>query len=42
MNNNHIREISSSANIQTKGLDLLDNRITVGSLSEDDEYSLMK
>jgi hypothetical protein len=39
MNDNRIREISSSANIQTKGLDLLDNRTTVGSLSEDDEYS---
>jgi hypothetical protein len=39
MNDNRIREISSSINIQTKGLDLIDNRPTVGSLSEDDEYS---
>jgi hypothetical protein len=39
MNDNRIREISSSLNTQTKGLDLLDNRTTVGSLSENDEYS---
>jgi len=39
VNDNRIREISSSVNNQTKGLDLLDNRTTVGSLSEDDEYS---
>ena len=39
MNNNCIRDISSSANVQTKGLGLLDNRTTVGSLSEDDEFS---
>lgn len=39
MNDNRIREISSSDCIQTKGLDLLDNRTTVGSLSEVDEYS---
>lgn len=37
MNDNRIKDISSSVNIQ--GLDLLDNRTTVGSLSEDDEYS---
>jgi hypothetical protein len=39
MNNNRIREISSSLNTQTKGLDLLENRTMVGSLSEDNEYS---
>ena len=39
MNDNHIREISSSVNIRTKGLDLLDNQTVVGSLLEDDEYS---
>ena len=39
MNDNHIREISSSANFQTKGLELLDNRSAVGSLSEDNEFS---
>jgi hypothetical protein len=38
MNDNRIRDISSSANFQTKGLELLDNRSTVGSLSEDDEF----
>ena len=37
MNDNCIREISGL--YQTKGLDLLDNRIAVGSLSEVDEYS---
>jgi hypothetical protein len=39
MNDNRIREISNSDHIRTKGLDLLDNRTTVGSLSEVDEYS---
>jgi hypothetical protein len=39
MNDNRIREISSSLNTQTKGLDLLENRTMVGSLSEDNEYS---
>jgi hypothetical protein len=39
MNDNRIREISSSVNIRTKGLDLLDNQTVVGSLLEDDEYS---
>ena len=39
MNDNRIRDISSSANLQIKGLGLLDNRTTVGSLSEDDEFS---
>ena len=39
MNDNRIRDISSSANVQIKGLGLLDNRTTVGSLSEDDEFS---
>ena len=39
MNDNRIRDISSSANFQTKGLELLDNRSTVDSLSEDDEFS---
>src|SRR5256886_13939439 len=37
MNDNHIREISSSVNI--RGLNLLDSRTTVGSLSENNEYS---
>src|SRR5204863_5321284 len=37
MNDNRIREISSSLDI--RGLNLLDSRITVGSLSENDEYS---
>ena len=37
MNDNRIREISDL--YQTKGLNLLDNRTTVGSLSEVDEYS---
>jgi hypothetical protein len=37
MNDNRIREISSSIDIQ--GLNLLDSRTTVGSLSENDEYS---
>jgi hypothetical protein len=37
MNDNRIREISSSVNI--RGLNLLDSRTTVGSLSENDEYS---
>jgi hypothetical protein len=37
MNDNRIREISDL--YQTKGLDLLDNRTTVGSLSEVDKYS---
>src|SRR2546423_11096884 len=37
MNDNHIREISSSVNI--RGLNLLDSRTTIGSLSENDEYS---
>ena len=36
MNDNRIREISSSVDIQ--GLNLLDSRTTVGSLSENDEY----
>src|SRR5918994_5203294 len=39
MNDNRIREISSSVNIQTKGLDLLDNQTVVGSLLENDKYS---
>src|ERR1044071_5682006 len=37
MNDNRIREISSSVDI--RGLNLLDSRATVGSLSENDEYS---
>jgi hypothetical protein len=37
MNDNRIREISGL--YQTKGLELLNNQITVGSLSEVDEYS---
>ena len=37
VNDNRIREISDL--YQAKGLDLLDNRINVGSLSEVDEYS---
>src|SRR5947207_6307230 len=37
MNDNHIREISSSVDI--RGLNLLNSRTTVGSLSENDEYS---
>ena len=37
MNDNCIREISSSVDI--RGLNLLDSRTTVGSLSENDEYS---
>ena len=37
MNDNRIREISSSVDI--RGLNLLDSRTTVGSLSENDEYS---
>ena len=37
MNDNRIREISSSVDIQD--LNLLDSRTTVGSLSENDEYS---
>ena len=37
MNNNHIREISSSVDI--RGLNLLNSRTTVSSLSENDEYS---
>ena len=37
MNDNRIREISSSVDI--RGLILLDSRTTVGSLSENDEYS---
>src|SRR5256886_13623244 len=37
MNDNHIREISSSVDI--RGLNLLDSRTTVGSLSENDKYS---
>src|SRR5205823_6172556 len=37
MNNNRIREISSSVDI--RDLKLLDSRTTVGSLSENDEYS---
>ena len=37
MNNNHIREISSSVDIW--GLNLLDSQTTVGFLSENDEYS---
>src|SRR5215216_5878966 len=39
MNDNLIREISSSVNIRTKGLDLLDNQMVVSSLLEDNEYS---
>ena len=39
MNDNHIRNISSFANVQIKGLNLLDNRTNVGSLSENDEFS---
>jgi len=39
MNDNRIREISSSVNIQIKELDLLDNQIVISSLLEDDEYS---
>src|SRR5256885_17262178 len=37
MNDNRIREISSSVDIQD--LNLLDSRTTVGSLSENNEYS---
>ena len=37
MNDNRIREISSSVDI--RGLNLLDSQTTVGSLSENDEYS---
>src|ERR1044071_8774859 len=37
MNDNRIREISSFVDI--RGLNLLDSRATVGSLSENDEYS---
>src|ERR1043165_6469316 len=37
MNDNRIKEISSSVDI--RGLNLLDSRATVGSLSENDEYS---
>src|ERR1043165_3308340 len=37
MNDNRIREISSSVDI--RGLNLLDSRATVGSLSKNDEYS---
>src|SRR6185437_12443218 len=37
MNNNRIREISSSVDI--RDLNLLDSRTTVGSLSENDKYS---
>src|SRR5436853_618778 len=37
MNDNRIRKISSSVDMQ--GLNLLDSRTTVGSLSENDEYS---
>src|SRR5213082_991858 len=37
MNDNRIREISSSVDI--RGLNLLDSRTTIGSLSENDEYS---
>ena len=37
MNDNRIREISSSVDI--RGLNLLDSRATIGSLSENDEYS---
>ena len=37
MNDNRIREISSSVDI--RGLNLLDSRTTVGSLSENDKYS---
>ena len=40
MNDNRIREISSSVDI--RGLNLLDSRTTVGSLSENDEYSYDK
>src|SRR5439155_9805662 len=36
MNDNRIREISSSIDI--RGLNLLDSRTTVGSLSENDKY----
>src|ERR1043165_8653416 len=36
MNDNRIREISSSVDI--RGLNLLDSRASVGSLSENDEY----
>src|SRR5436190_17881044 len=37
MNDNRIREISSSVDI--RGLNLLDSRTTVGSLSENNKYS---
>ena len=37
MNDNRIREISSFVDIQS--LNLLDSRTTVGSLSDNDEYS---
>src|SRR5256885_3753339 len=37
MNDNRIKEISSSVDI--RGLNLLDSRTTVGSLSENDEYA---
>src|SRR3989440_5181940 len=37
MNDNRIREISSSVDI--RGLNLLDSRTTVDTLSENDEYS---
>ena len=40
MNDNRIREISSSVDIW--GLNLLDSRTTVGSLSENNEYSYDK
>lgn len=39
MNDNRIRDISSSATVPTKGLDILNNRTIVGSLSENDEFS---
>jgi len=40
MNDNRIREISSSIDIQ--GLNLLDSRTTVDSLLENDKYSYEK
>jgi hypothetical protein len=38
MNDNRIRDITSS-NAQTKGLELLKNHPTIGSLSENDQFT---
>ena len=39
MNDNRIRDIVVSSGNETKGLELLEDRPTVGSLSENDQFA---